>query len=41
MMLFEAGEGLAGVEEGLCCFHEGGADFVEVEGGAGQAFDEV
>lgn len=29
-MLFEAGEGLSGVEECLCGFDEGGADFVEV-----------
>jgi len=39
MMLFEAGEGLARVEEGLGCFDEGGADFVEVEGAAGESFD--
>lgn len=39
MMLFQAGEGLAGVEEGLGSFDEGGANFVEVEGAAGEGFD--
>lgn len=37
-MLLQAGEGLAGVEEGLGGFYKGGADFVEVQGAAGEGF---